>query len=284
MDMTQHVMQFIHDYNYFQRNQPPAPPLKEVVIDHDKITFQFAEIPRRSFADGTRRPIIDEYKIEWKKSKKSRWNTICTKSSNLLGFTLYLKHPKFKDRVTGLVDNHWHEYAFFRSFQEEFDVRVYAYNQSDKDIEPYTFVKLKLFEHPPCRSFEDYCNTPPEIVNYSTHYLIGQNPQKLWTNHANKLCQLTHIRPLSWTFVKPRKGWNIDGYLFDGEQWIDTNLQSAYNTLIQKNQSNDIIYQILQSSHLGRLCGDIPDERRKALKEFVFRESSKNTEKEDEDV
>lgn len=271
VNMAQTILQFIHDYNYFQRNQPPAPFVKEVIIDVDRITFYLNEIPRRSFADGTRRPIINEYHIEWKDCKRSRWNTICTNTDNLTGFTFYLKDKKFKDRVTGLVNNHWYEYNFFRNYEEAYDIRVYARNKSDNNIEPYTYVNLKLFKNPPCNRFEDYCNTPPESQNNPRNYLIGNNPKGLWSEHKNKICQLTSIRPMIWTFVQPRIGWNIDGYVFNGEDWIDTKLNTAMNTLKLKNQTNDIIFEILQNSHLGRLCGDTPSERYNLLKSIIFK-------------
>ncbi len=274
MDLAQQLLQFMHDYRYFERNQPPCPPVKKIVIEHDKITFDLAEIPRRSFADGTRRPIINEFRIEWKEPKRSRWHTICTNSDNLLGFTLYLKSDKYKDRQTGLVNGHWHEYAFFGRLNQEYDVRVYAMNKSDLNIEPYTFTKLCLFENPPCRRFEDYCNTPPEILSGSADYLIGPAPNKSWSGYANYISQLNGLNPVRWIFLKPRKGWRVDDYIFNGTSWVDIKINTSFDALIKKQQSNDIIYEILQQSHINRICGDTRQERLDKLKELVFGENT----------
>lgn len=281
MELGQHMMQFMRDYNYFQRNQPPTPPVKDITVHADRVVFNIAKIPRKSFADGTMRPIINEFRIEWKLSYRSRWNTICTNCDNLLGVTFYLQDHKFKNRVTGLVANHWHEYSFFHDSNELYDVRFYAINKSDMDIKPYTFVHLRLLENPPCRQIVDYCNTPPEIITRNGTYLVGNNPQKAWEGHENELCQLTTYNPNTWTFFKPREGWNVDGYLFQNNKWVDTHLQASINTLIHKNQPNDIIFTILYNSHLDRICGDIRQERIDKLKQIIF---PKNTEIKDEDL
>ena len=271
------IANHINDYRYYNLSQPPPPPVKAVIVEHDRVHIYFYPINRRSFSDGILRPVVNDFFIEWKDPKRSRWTGISTNTDNLKGITFYLKHDKFKDKKTGLVNNHWHEYTFFHHLDHIYDIRVYAKNKSEADINPYTYVKLRLYNEPPSKIFEACSNTPPDIINTFQDYLIGTNPKKEWKKFPNYIARLgtysgpdlAHIHPTSWVFFLPRERWVVDGYEFRDGAWYDNTLLAARQVLEEKNQSTDIIYEILKTSHINRICGDDIIEKQKNLKVFL---------------
>ena len=257
--VMQSIANHINDYRYYNLCQPPPPPVKAIIVDHDRVHVYFYPIMRRPFADGIHRPIVNDFFIEWKDPKRSRWAGISTECDNLKGITFYLKHPKFKEKKTGLVDGHWHEYSFFHGLNQVYDIRVYAKNKSDDDIHPFTYTKLRLFEKAPSTHFEDILNTPPSMLNVLEDYLIGPEPKREWKKfpgHIARLCtyarEPNHVNPTSWVYYKPREGWVVDGYTFKDGEWQDVNLKNACEALIKNNQSDEVIFEILKLSHTPR--------------------------------
>ena len=272
------IANHINDYRYFHLNQPPPPAVKAMIVEHDRVHMYFYPIIRKMFADGLARPIINDFFIEWKNPKRARWTGISTGTDNLKGITFYLKHDDFKDKKTGLVDGHWHEYSFFHRLSEIYDVRVYAKNKSRGDIHPFTYAKLTLFEKPPSDTFENYQNTPPYLLNATRDYLITNTPKKAWKKFPGYIARLctyerqsdNQVYPTSWIYYKPREGWQVDGYLFKNDEWYDQTLHNAYKALWTNKQNNTMIFEILKMSHIARLPGDNYEEKEIYLKQYLI--------------
>lgn len=93
---------------------------------------------------------------------------------------------------------------------------------------------LDIFVQPVVHQFN--VNSPPNDAQPGQLFVIGQNPQAEFANHASKLAVKM---PHDWQYVEPLKWLEVtldsDGsrYRFNGEAWL------AYSNVVQSQQVNN---------------------------------------------
>ena len=234
--------------------RPIEPPTFISGIVHpDYLIIYWQEPKRTSWGSFPFKiPQVTNTCIEYKSMVDSEWTKIKTNSETTTACCFYKKNPIHQFSQSHQVWNYfWNEY---NAFEEDvyYDVRV-CFENNHETKHWTTLSSLGIPSLPPSFNFRGFLSNDIENPIQNQCYLVLENDSEIWTTYKNCIALYSANRGIEgWVIYYPRKGWKIDNFYYDGEEWIDLKLKTSMSNLHKIVSSKDILFKILSQGFSSR--------------------------------
>lgn len=223
-----------------------SPKFNSAIIHPDYLILYWNEIPRKQWGSIPYKiPYISNTLIEYKNMKDSIWHKTETNSDTTTALCLYKKNKIHNFSQSHQVDDFfWNEY---NALDEDYyyDIRVCYKNHTERENWT-TISSLGIPSLPPTHKFCGFLKEKIQNPIQNQCYLIIDNETDDWKEYKNCLAMFHSGSNINgWIIYYPRKGWKIDNFYFNGNEWIDIKLRDTMINLHKKITSKDILYKVL---------------------------------------
>lgn len=223
------------------------------IVHPDYVIINWKEAERKTWGSLPYKvPQVLNTRIEYKKMVDSIWTQVKTNSDTTTSVCLYKKNPIHQFSQPHQVwEYFWNEY---NAFEEDvyYDVR-FCYENNHEHVNWTTMSSVGIPSLPPSFQFCGFLKEDLDNPIINQCYLVVEHDNPKWKSFKNCLAMYsTNGRLEGWIIYYPRKGWMIDNFYYNGNEWVDIKLKNTMTNLYKTFSSKDILFKVLNMGFSSR--------------------------------